>query len=69
MATETVLANTATNGAVAHPITTTIGATKAFLIAHPVGVAVLGSALIGAGAYWAMKKLKGEKEESAAASA
>ncbi|WP_069472668.1 hypothetical protein [Candidatus Marithrix sp. Canyon 246] len=62
MATETVLAN-----AVTHPITTVGGATKAFLIAHPVGVAVVGASLIGAGTYWAMKKFMGEKEESVAA--
>ncbi len=66
MATETVLANTAANGAATHnPIA--LGAAKAFMIAHPVGVAVIGSALIGAGTYWAMKKFRGEKEEPAAA--
>lgn len=69
MATETVLTNSTANGALTHPITTSLTAGKAFLIAHPVGVAVVGSALIGAGAYWAIKKFKSEKEEPAAASA
>ena len=48
MATETVIAN----GAATHPVI--LGATKAFLIAHPIGVTVVGASLIGAGTYWAM---------------
>jgi hypothetical protein len=64
MATETVLANTAAT----HPIAA-LGATKAFLIAHPIGVAVVGASLIGAGTYWAMKKFMGEKEEPVAEAA
>lgn len=67
MATETILANTAANGAATHPVT--LGATKAFLIAHPIGVTVVGASLIGAGTYWAMKKFLGEKEEPAAEAA
>ncbi len=63
MATETVLANTAAT----HPVI--LGATKAFLIAHPIGVAVVGATLIGAGTYWAMNKFMGEKEEPVAAEA
>jgi len=64
MATETVIAN----GAATHPVILG-GATKAFLIAHPIGVTVVGASLIGAGTYWAMKKFMGEKEEPVAAEA
>ncbi len=40
---------------------------KAFFLAHPVGVAVVGGALVGAGAYYLMNKLLKKKEEPATA--
>jgi F0F1-type ATP synthase assembly protein I len=65
MATETAVTNAAASGAATHPVS--IGATKAFLLAHPVGVALVGGVLVGAGTYWVMKKFMGKKEEPAAA--
>jgi predicted transporter len=44
-----------------------IGSTKAFLLAHPVGVAVVGGVLIGLGAYYIAKKWSAPKEETAKA--
>lgn len=44
-------------------------ATTAFLVAHPLGVAVVGAALIGGGAYYLGKKMaqraSSKPEESA----
>ena len=50
-------------------------ATVAFLAAHPVGIAVVGAALIGGGAYYLGKKMtkraaeKGEEPAAEAAAA
>jgi len=41
-------------------------ATKAFVLAHPVGVAIVGGVLIGAGAYYVVKKFQGKDKEQAA---
>ncbi|MDM8567142.1 hypothetical protein QUF74_16010 [Candidatus Halobeggiatoa sp. HSG11] len=35
---------------------------KAFLIAHPVGAAIVGGAAIGAGTYFLMNKFLNKKE-------
>jgi len=64
MATETALANTAPSGA--HSALG-LGTLKAFMVAHPVGVAVVGGALVGAGTYYLMNKFLKKKEEPAAA--
>ena len=44
-----------------------LGTIKTFLIAHPVGVALVGGVLVGAATYWVMKKYFNKKEESAPA--
>ncbi|MEK8018736.1 MAG: hypothetical protein VSS75_017830 [Candidatus Parabeggiatoa sp.] len=49
-----------------HALTTAAGSVKAFLLVHPVGVAVVGGALVGAGTYYLMKKFL-KKEEPATA--
>ncbi|RKZ56277.1 MAG: hypothetical protein DRR08_22115 [Candidatus Parabeggiatoa sp. nov. 2] len=41
------------------------GSMKAFLLAHPVGMAVVGATLIGAGTYYLIKKFSNKKEEPA----
>lgn len=38
------------------------GATKAFILAHPVGLAAAGGALLGLGTYYALGKLFGKKK-------
>jgi hypothetical protein len=38
------------------------GSVKPFLIAHPVGVAILGGVLVGAGTYYLMNKVFSKKE-------
>ena len=63
MAIETAVANTAPSGT--HSALG-IGSLKAFLVAHPVGVVVVGSALVSAGTYYMMKKFLNKKEEEAA---
>jgi len=52
-----------------HPVTlsATTGAAKAFIVAHPIGIAVVGGVLIGATTYYVMKKLFGGKKAEAAA--
>lgn len=62
MAIETAVNTTATN-----PILATAGSVKVFLLAHPVGVALVGGALVGAGSYYLMKKFLNKKEEEPAA--
>ena len=42
--------------AVTGPLTAIGATTKAFILAHPVGVAIAGSALLGYGAYKLLKK-------------
>ena len=64
MAIETAVANTAPSGA--HSALG-IGSLKAFLVAHPVGVVLVGSTLISAGTYYLMTKFLKKKEEPAAA--
>jgi predicted branched-subunit amino acid permease len=39
------------------------GSVKAFLLAHPIGVAVIGGALVGMGAYYLANKYSKKKEE------
>jgi hypothetical protein len=41
------------------------GATKAFVLAHPIGMAVVGGALLGLGTYYALGKLFGKKKAAA----
>jgi len=60
MAAETSLTNVAT-----HPIAAYSGTVKPFLLAHPLGVAIVGGILVGAGTYWAVKKFTKPKEEEA----
>ena len=56
MAAETQLANAASGTtSVAHQ-GLWAGSIKPFLVAHPIGVAVVGGALVGEGAYYLMKK-------------
>jgi len=43
------------------------GGVKAFLLAHPVGVAIVGGALIGVGAYYLVKRWSSPKVEAAKA--
>ncbi|RKZ50461.1 MAG: hypothetical protein DRR16_12580 [Candidatus Parabeggiatoa sp. nov. 3] len=64
MSTETALANTAPSGA--HSALG-LGSLKAFLLAHPVGVAIVGGTLVGVGTYYLMNKLLNKKEETATA--
>ncbi len=40
----------------------TLGSAKVFLLAHPVGVAIVGGALIGTGTYLLMNKFLKKKE-------
>jgi pantothenate kinase len=42
-------------------------AAKAFVLAHPVGMSLVGGALLGAGAYWGIEKLLRKKEQAPAA--
>ncbi|MEN8220217.1 MAG: hypothetical protein ABFS56_28475 [Pseudomonadota bacterium] len=65
MSIETGIANTTT--AASQGLTATTGTVKAFLLAHPVGIAVVGGALVGTGTYYLMGKLLKKKEEPAAA--
>jgi hypothetical protein len=53
----------ASNGSLAGVTT----AAKAFLLAHPLGVAVAGGALLGMGTYWAFGKVFGKKKSIAPA--
>ncbi len=55
MATGTELANPT--------VAASSGGVKGFIIAHPVGVAVIGGALIAVGTYYLMKKFLAKKEE------
>ena len=57
---ETEVATTA-----AHP-TFWAGTIKPFLIAHPLGVTIVGGAIVGVGAYYIYKKFSGKKEEQPA---
>jgi len=43
------------------------GATKAFVAAHPIGMAATGGALLGLGAYYILRKMFGKKPAVAAA--
>ena len=65
MAIETVANTTAATTPSA--LATTAGSVKVFLLAHPVGVAVVGGALVGVGAYYLMKKFSPKTEEPATA--
>lgn len=48
----------------AMPTTAAGGGVKAFLLAHPVGVAIVGGALIGWGVYYIAKKWSSPKVEA-----
>ncbi|OQY55197.1 MAG: hypothetical protein DRR08_26555 [Candidatus Parabeggiatoa sp. nov. 2] len=66
MAGETEVATTVTHSGL------WAGSLKPFLIAHPVGVAIIGGALVGTGVYFLAKKFskpKVEEEEAVAAAA
>jgi Na+/H+-translocating membrane pyrophosphatase len=56
-------ANTTT--AATTPPALATGTMKAFLLAHPVGMAVVGAAIVGAGTYYLVKKFSKKKEEPA----
>ena len=56
-------AEVATTNAITHPATVLTGSTKCFLLAHPIGLAIVGSILVGAGTYWALKTFTQKKEE------
>ncbi|KHD09190.1 hypothetical protein PN36_00350 [Candidatus Thiomargarita nelsonii] len=60
MAIETSLVNSIPSGLSA-------GSFKAFLMVHPVGVAVAGGALVGMGTYYLMNKFFKKKKEPAVA--
>ena len=47
-------------------LATGAGSVQTFILAHPVGVAVVGVALIGAGTYYLVKKFSKKKEEEPA---
>jgi hypothetical protein len=59
------------NGTELAATTGTKSSIMGFISAHPVGVALVGGALVGLGAYYLAKKLSGKKvkEEVAAAAA
>jgi hypothetical protein len=63
---ETEIATTAgSNGSLA-----AVGsATKAFVLAHPIGMAVAGGALLGLGTYYVLGKMFGKKKVAAPAMA
>ncbi len=64
MAAGTDLATTNTTGS---QLASAGSATKAFLLAHPVSVAVVGGIILGAASYWFVSKYwKNKKEEAAA---
>lgn len=44
-------------------------ATKAFVLAHPVGMAAMGGVIVGMGAYYYLSKRSQKKAESNAAEA
>ncbi len=48
-------------------LSTGYGSLKAFLLAHPISVAVAGGALVGVGTYLLMNKFLNKKEEPVAA--
>ena len=58
MAAETEVATAAS-----HPIVAYTGTVKPFLLAHPIGVAIVGGIIVGAGTYWAVKKFSKKQEE------
>lgn len=58
MATEVAATNSLTQQAVA-----LTGSAKTFLLAHPIGVAIVGGILVGGGTYWVVKKFTQKKEE------
>jgi phosphotransferase system glucose/maltose/N-acetylglucosamine-specific IIC component len=57
MAAETGIATTVSN-----PVSTYTGV-KTFLLAHPVGVAIIGGIIVGTGTYWLVKKFSEKKDE------
>lgn len=44
---------------------TILGGAKAFLIAHPIGMATVAGALLGIGSYYAIKKYRSKKDTTA----
>ena len=46
---------------------TMLAASKSFIVAHPVGVAIIGGIVVGVAAYYTMKLFSRKKEEPAAA--
>ncbi|NOY72813.1 MAG: hypothetical protein GXP14_10625 [Gammaproteobacteria bacterium] len=60
MAVETQIATTSHGSLASMGITT-----KAFVLAHPVGVAIIGGVLIGVGTYYVVKKFRGKDKEQA----
>ena len=64
MAAETSLANVATGSATgtAHN-GLWVGTVKPFVVAHPIGMAVIGGVLVGMGTYYLMKKFSKKTEE------
>jgi len=62
-----------TTNAITHQAAILTGSAKSFLLAHPIGVAIIGGILVGTGTYWAVKKFtqknEVEPQEEAAAAA
>lgn len=58
---ETELLTSAPNGSFA----AVTGATKSFVAAHPIGMAVAGGALLGFGTYYVLRKMFGKKKDVA----
>lgn len=55
-------------GITGHTVSGAITTTKAFVAAHPIGLAVVGGGAVAAGAYYWMKKRKAAKVDAADAS-
>ena len=63
MAVETQLANAAGGTVTSAPHGLWAGSLKPFLVAHPIGVAVVGGALVGVAVYYLMNKYSKKAEE------
>jgi hypothetical protein len=52
-----------TSNALTSQATALAGSTKSFLLAHPIGVAIVGGIIVGTGTYYAVKYFTRKKEE------